>query len=242
MVDWLYFDACATDRKFRLFSVAACEPLRLIIQSPRTFSALDAAEAFANSRISSAELLATYTAAWSHHRTRYGDAYGVIPAQVHNAEVVCLYPTTQDPHRDRKKYEAENDAPYALLIADFIDHPDSTKPSRPRLVRLLRDIFGPLPFRDIAAHPSWLTTDVLALARGIYDDKAFDRMPILADALQDAGCDNPDILSHCRVEGWEHVRGCWVIDLLLGRPWRESPSVSRREPAGSAPRPSTRSG
>ena len=88
-------------------------------------------------------------------------------------------------------------------------------------IRPVHDIFGPLPFRDIVAHPSWLTTDVLALASGIYDDKAFDRMPILADALQDAGCENDDILSHCRVENWEHVRGCWVIDLLLGRPWRE---------------------
>jgi hypothetical protein len=86
---------------------------------------------------------------------------------------------------------------------------------------LLHDIFGPLPFRDIAVSPSWLTSDVRLLAQGIYDEKAFDRMPILADALQDAGCDNEDILNHCRAENWEHVRGCWVIDLLLGRPWRE---------------------
>jgi hypothetical protein len=84
------------------------------------------------------------------------------------------------------------------------------------------DIFGPLPFRDIAVEPAWLTSDVLVLARGISDDKAFDRMPILADALQDAGCENTDILSHCRAENWEHVRGCWVIDLLLGKPWREA--------------------
>ena len=57
---------------------------------------------------------------------------------------------------------------------------------------------------------------VVALARGIYDEKAFDRMPILADALQDAGCDNDDVLSHCR-GGGPHVRGCWVVDLLLGK-------------------------
>ncbi len=93
--------------------------------------------------------------------------------------------------------------------------------ARAHQVALLHDIFGPLPFRDIAVHPSWLTSDVRLLARGIYDDKAFDRMPILADALQDAGCDNDEVLNHCRAEGWEHVRGCWVIDLLLGRPWRE---------------------
>jgi hypothetical protein len=89
-------------------------------------------------------------------------------------------------------------------------------------VAFLHDIFGPLPFRGISVAPEWLTSDVLALARGIYDDKAFDRMPILADALQDAGCANDEILNHCLLENWEHVRGCWVLDLLLGRPWRES--------------------
>ena len=50
----------------------------------------------------------------------------------------------------------------------------------------------------------------------IDDDRAFDRLPVLADALQDAGCDNADILTHCR-SGGEHVRGCWVLDLLLGK-------------------------
>jgi hypothetical protein len=64
--------------------------------------------------------------------------------------------------------------------------------------------------------PSWLTSDALALARGIYAEEAFDRMPILAGALQDAGCDNDEILNHCRGPG-PHVRGCWVVDLLLGK-------------------------
>ena len=81
---------------------------------------------------------------------------------------------------------------------------------------LLREIFGN-PFRPAAVDPAWLTSDVLLLARGIYDEKAFERMPILADALQDAGCDNPDILNHCRDAGQVHVCGCWVIDLLTGR-------------------------
>ncbi len=81
---------------------------------------------------------------------------------------------------------------------------------------LLRDIFGN-PFRPVALDPAWLTSDVLALARGIYDERAFDRMPILADALQDAGCDNPDMLNHCRDANQVHVRGCWVVDLVLGK-------------------------
>ncbi len=81
---------------------------------------------------------------------------------------------------------------------------------------VVRDIVGPLPFRPVSLDPAWLTSDVLALARGIYDDKAFDRMPILADALQDAGCDNDDVLTHCRGDG-PHARGCWAVDLLLGK-------------------------
>ena len=72
------------------------------------------------------------------------------------------------------------------------------------------------PFRAPSYQPVWLTSDVVALARRIYDDRAFDRLPILADALMDAGCDNDDILSHCRSEG-PHARGCWVVDLVLGR-------------------------
>jgi hypothetical protein len=80
---------------------------------------------------------------------------------------------------------------------------------------LLRDIFGN-PFRPVALDTSWLSSTVVALARGIYDDRAFDRMPILADALEDAGCDNEDVLNHSR-GGGPHVRGCWVVDLVLNK-------------------------
>ena len=79
----------------------------------------------------------------------------------------------------------------------------------------LLDIFGN-PFRPIILAPSWLTSTVLALAEGIYADRAFDRLPILADALQDAGCENPNVLDHCRNPNGEHVRGCWVVDEILG--------------------------
>jgi hypothetical protein len=81
---------------------------------------------------------------------------------------------------------------------------------------LLRDIFGN-PFRLVAFDPEWRTSDVLLLARGIYEERAFERMPILADALQDAGCDSEDILAHCREATQIHARGCWVVDLVLGK-------------------------
>jgi hypothetical protein len=81
--------------------------------------------------------------------------------------------------------------------------------------QLIWCVFGN-PFHPITVGATWLTSTVVALATGIYDERAFDRMPILADALQDAGCDNADILNHCRGPG-PHVRGCWVVDLLLGK-------------------------
>ncbi len=81
---------------------------------------------------------------------------------------------------------------------------------------LLREIFGN-PFAYPFFKPKWRTTDVMLLAQGIYDAKAFDRMPILADALQDAGCDSDDILNHGRDTALAHVRGCWVVDAVLGK-------------------------
>lgn len=82
-------------------------------------------------------------------------------------------------------------------------------------VAILRCLFGN-PFRPVTVEPDWLTSDVVALAEGIYNNRAFDRLPTLADALQDAGCDNADMLDHCRGPG-SHVRGCWVVDLVLGK-------------------------
>jgi hypothetical protein len=80
---------------------------------------------------------------------------------------------------------------------------------------LFCDIFGN-PFRPVAFSREWLTSTVVTLAQQMYDSRDFSAMPILADALQDAGCDNADILGHCRGDG-PHVRGCWVVDLVLGK-------------------------
>lgn len=79
----------------------------------------------------------------------------------------------------------------------------------------LRDIFGN-PYRPVSPDHSWLTSTVVALARQMYDSRDYSPMPILADAVQDAGCENEDILNHCRGSG-PHVRGCWVVDLVLGK-------------------------
>lgn len=83
------------------------------------------------------------------------------------------------------------------------------------IASLVRDIVG-RPSSLVTPDPDWLTSTVTQLAAAIYQDRAFDSLPILADALEDAGCDNSDILAHCRGPE-KHVRGCWVIDLLLGK-------------------------
>lgn len=80
---------------------------------------------------------------------------------------------------------------------------------------LLRDVFGN-PFHPAAFSPAWQTDATSALARQMYESRDFSAMPALADALQDAGCASADMLDHCRGSG-PHVRGCWVVDLVLGR-------------------------
>jgi hypothetical protein len=80
---------------------------------------------------------------------------------------------------------------------------------------LVRDIYGPNPFLPVPFPSEWRTDTAVTLARTMYDSRDFGAMPILADALQDAGCDNDDILAHCRDANQLHVRGCWVCDLVL---------------------------
>jgi hypothetical protein len=87
---------------------------------------------------------------------------------------------------------------------------------RATLASVIRDIFGNL-FRPVAFDPAWRTATAVAVARQMYETRDFGGMPILADALQDAGCEDEYILHHCRDTSVPHVRGCWVCDLVLDR-------------------------
>jgi hypothetical protein len=95
------------------------------------------------------------------------------------------------------------------------DDPDSPERNNEVAAQVLlaRDIFGN-PFRSVAFDTDWRTSTAVSLAKQMYASREFSLMPILSDALQDAGCDNADILDHCRSDG-PHVRGCWVVDHLL---------------------------
>jgi hypothetical protein len=106
--------------------------------------------------------------------------------------------------------------PYPVMCAIIVmELAHENVPEQIAQCNLYRDIFGN-PFSPVALDPRWLTSSVVDLATAIYDERAFDRIPILADALMDAGCDNNDIIAHCRGDG-PHVRGCWVVDLILGK-------------------------
>jgi hypothetical protein len=106
-----------------------------------------------------------------------------------------------------------NSSDSARYILDDLDSAE-----REHVIPILRDIVGN-PFHSIQIERkrlAWNSGTLPKLAQTIYTDRAFDRLPILADALLDAGCDNAAILDHCRSPG-PHVRGCWVVDLLLGK-------------------------
>jgi len=102
------------------------------------------------------------------------------------------------------------------------DSKETESEIRRAIANLLRDIFGN-PFRPVVCDPARISSTVTKLAQAAYDERSLpagtlelDRLAVLADALEDAGCDSADILSHLRNPG-THVRGCWVIDLILGR-------------------------
>jgi hypothetical protein len=93
--------------------------------------------------------------------------------------------------------------------------PDDFRGQRGKQAVRLRCLFGN-PFQPIVLDPKWVSSTVKQLATVIYDERQFSNMPILGDALEEAGCDNQDVLKHCRRQV-EHCRGCFVVDLVLGR-------------------------
>ncbi len=87
---------------------------------------------------------------------------------------------------------------------------------RAQQAALVRDIFGN-PFRKVKFDKRWRTDTAVAVAKQMYESRDFGAAPILADALQDAGCDSDDLLNHLRDTSATHVRGCWALDLVLGK-------------------------
>jgi hypothetical protein len=197
----------ASDRKLRLFAVACCRRIWGWIAHEECRQAILVSEQYADGETTLQECDAA------------GDAVSLISDTSTDFVVVASscavgWATSTGPEEwDAATWSLlsamESAAYHAALV-----HEDQS-PEQAEQADCLRDIFGN-PFRPVVVDPVWLTFTVVALAKGIDSDRASDRMPILADALQDAGCNNADILHHCRSEE-PHVRGCWVVDLLLGK-------------------------
>jgi hypothetical protein len=127
-----------------------------------------------------------------------------------------LWWKTKDRHNARREWLARLSLEGVIDLWAAAHDSTSRNPAiRQRQRAIVHDIFAN-PFRPVSVGPSWLTATVRNLAEQIYVDRSFDRLPSLADVLQDAGCNNDDILSHCRSKG-PHVRGCWVVDAVLNK-------------------------
>jgi hypothetical protein len=198
-----------SDRKLRLFAVACCRRITSMLTT-ESIHALDIAEQFADGLVDITERKVARAAVIVADTTRH-TAFSS-PVLRH-----YLGPAKNSAGRTlaRKVWEGTWLAARGSLHVAACGNTSRREPEQATQVGYLRCIFGN-PFRPVAIQPSWQTGTVVSLTPAIYDDRAFDRLPILADALEDAGCHNADILNHCRQPG-VHVRGCWVVDLLLGK-------------------------
>jgi hypothetical protein len=202
-----------SERKCVLFMVASLRPIVDVFTDPRSRQLVYALERYADGLLPRPEMDALGAATVN---PRNPDDLSDVPNEACSEErlrlayawdaLVAAVPPFQG-------YEFSEDAWNVALSAAFA----TTEPESQRRAQaqLLRDIFGN-PFRPVAVDPARLTPRVVELTRTIYDDRAFDRLPVLADALEEASCHNADILAHCRQPG-EHLLGCWVVDLLLGK-------------------------
>jgi hypothetical protein len=205
----------ATKRRLRLLGCASLRRVAHLLIDDRARNAIGTAERFADGLASEAELKKARMAA---NRAKYPDlnesglgnagyylqciACEIARAdRVYRPAIVCDFAvsTVRESGSDRKK----------VRVAQV-------KRENVAQVEIVREIFGN-PFRPVAFSPAWRTGTALSLAQQMYESRDFGSMPILADALQDAGCDSEEILNHCRDANTTHVRGCWVVDLVLGK-------------------------
>jgi hypothetical protein len=184
MLTQLSWVGMVSDRKLRLFAVAACRRIWFWLEDPQNELILEAQESFADGQSPQNEI--------PRARQRRTCDWPGLGVRVDTSGWSFAFSVAQATKRDVGEEEMNVQA------------------------ALLRCIFGPLPFRPVALDPAWLTPTVANLAHAIYHDRAFHNLPVLADALEEAGCHDAHILTHCRQPG-EHVRGCWVVDLVLGK-------------------------
>jgi hypothetical protein len=227
----------ASDRKGRLFGCACCRRIWNLMTDARSQKAVEVAERHAEGLALDEELTVAWhaasVAAQNAGRAANRDAalYSVWSAAMAAAAgaAVGSMPADEEGNVERIApwYAASNAARYAGGSEAGSAHLNAAwAAASGAQANLIRDLVGnPLHLSPPAppAVLAWNNSTVRRLAEGIYDERRMPegtldkvRLAILADALLDSGCDNDDIITHCRQQG-EHVRGCWVIDLLLGK-------------------------
>ncbi len=198
-----YLKDRASERKLRLFCCACCRSMWHLLHK-RSRKAISVADAFVEEMAPADELTRARNAlrqnkVWRTASRQPGarNAFQAawLAAEIHVNVSACWQ------HIVSAKLDEDEELSRSLAES--------------QLTPLFLDVFGN-PFRPVTIDPRWLTSNVVDLATAIYNERAFDRIPILGDALMDAGCDNDEIITHCR-SGDLHVRGCWVVDLLLGK-------------------------
>jgi hypothetical protein len=196
----------ASDRKLRLFACACCRRIRHLLTSQQAWDAVEVAERFADGQAADGERSEARRSAQRASQSRSVTRTPTAPKWERYAASAAYWAAARD------ATEAYRNAPH---LADVAVGLSGGRGERAAQAALYRDIFGN-PASPITGDSDALTPDVVNLARAVYDDRAFGRMPELADALEKAGCADAGILGHCRGEG-PHVRGCWVVDLILGK-------------------------
>jgi hypothetical protein len=185
-----------TDRKMRLLAVAVCRVSHEATRRPELREAhLRLVEGLADGTVDDSEREAAQRAACA---SPGGVAYL-------DVAIKLLGP---------KAAVAARDVLIALGVAMSPEYHRSTRADRVRMCDAIRDLFRH-PHLPVTFDPTWRTSTAVGLARTMCGSRDFSAMPILADALEGAGCDSADVLAHCRGPG-PHVRGCWVVDLVLG--------------------------
>lgn len=186
----------ASPRKLRLYAVACCRRIWPLILDERCRHAVEVAQRLADGRANPNDLEAAGRTVAGVARTdsALGAAWAVTQASAWVAA-----------------WDAAWDARHAVR-----GRVPGTDYEKERLWQggMLCDLVGD-PARPARVEAAWLTHDVLGLARVVYDEARYGDLPILGDALLDAGCGDEAILAHCRSRE-PHYRGCWVVDALLG--------------------------
>jgi hypothetical protein len=208
----------ASDRKLRFFACACCRLIWRLLTDERSRQAVLVAERLADGQATLDMLIATHADAGEASQLAYTLALVDDTNEYPSSAARFASDDLSDVDMHHAASVCAADAAWATSVAIDVKGyrgPNPYVASRKAQAALLHDIFGN-PFSSVSVHASWQTRTVVGLAQAIYDERAFDRLPILADALEESGCANADILNHCREPG-PHVRGCWVVDLLLGK-------------------------